>query len=184
MRTPLLLLATSLLLCACSSTPKPTHSYLLRSSNNMETRQLSTSETLSLGSLKVAEYIDQPGLVTEQADGTIHTARYNKWAEPLRLSLREFLCAEISVKVGYDVVDSRGKSSSDRKVDVVISQLHGDSEGNAVLSAEWTLKEGEKLKAFRFAETLPLEGSGYDALIDAQKKLLVALAGAVAQEAK
>lgn len=184
MRTPLLLLATSLLMCACSSTSKTTSSYLLRSSNNMETRQLSTVGTLSLGSLKVAEYIDQPGLVLEQADGTIHTARYNKWAEPLRLSLREFLCAEISAKVGYDVVDSRIQSAKQNQIHVSISQLHGDMHGNAVLSAEWTLDVGESAKTFRFAETVPLEGSGFDALVEAQEKLLVAFAGAIAQEVK
>ena len=184
MKIPLTLIAISLglLLSACSSKPKPTRSYLLRSSNSMETRELSVAEALSLRSLKVANYIDQPGLVLEQADGTIHTARNHIWAEPLRHSLRQFLCSEISAQAGYDVLDSN-QSSKDKQLDIMVTRLHGDAGGNAVLSAHWTISTGTRVRNFQFANTTPLEGTGYDALVAAQKKLLTDLAGAIAQAA-
>ena len=185
MKIPLILTVISLglLLSACSSTPKTTHSYLLRSSNNMETRELSVTGALSLRSLKVANYIDQPGLVLEQADGTIHTARNHQWAEPLRHSLRQFLCSEISAKAGYDVLDSN-QPSTGKQLDITITRLHGDADGNAVLSAHWTLSKETHSKAFQFAKTTPLEGTGYDALVTAQKKLLTDLAEAIARAAE
>lgn len=176
----LIVLSLGLLLSACSSTPKTTRSYLLRSSNSMETRELSVTEALSLRSLKVANYIDQPGLVLEQADGTIHTARKHQWAEPLRHSLRQFLCSEISAKAGYDVLDSN-HSSTGKQLDVTITRLHGDADGNAVLSAHWSIREGTHVRTFQFAKTASLDGTGYDALVAAQKKLLTDLAGAIAQ---
>lgn len=185
MKIPLTLIAISLglLLSACSSKPKTTRSYLLHSSNSMETRELSVTGALSLRSLKVANYIDQPGLVLEQADGTIHTARHHIWAEPLRHSLRQFLRSEISAKAGYDVLDSN-QSSTGKYVDVMITRLHGDADGNAVLSAHWTISKGTRVRTFQFAETTPLDGTGYDALVAAQKKLLTDLAGAIAQAAE
>ena len=182
MKIPPILIAISLglLLSACSSTPKTNRSYLLRSSNSMETRELSVTGTPSLRSLKVANYIDQPGLVLEQADGTIHTARNHQWAEPLRHSLCQFLCSEISAQAGYDVLDSN-QYSTGKQLDVTITRLHGDVDGNAVLSAHWTISKGKHSRAFQFAKTTPLEGTGYDALVAAQKKLLTELAGAIAQ---
>lgn len=167
----------------CSSTPKTTHSYLLRSPNSMETRELSVTETLSLGSIKVANYIDQPGLVLEQADGTIHTARNHKWAEPLSHSLRQFLRSEISAKAGYDVLDAK-PSSTGEQIDVMITRLHGDADGNAVLSAHWTISKGSDERSFQFAETAPLDGTGYDALVAAHTKLLTDLAEAIARAAE
>ena len=179
----LIVLSLGLLLSACSSTPKTTHSYLLRSSNSMETRELSATEALSLRSLKVANYIDQPGLVLEQADGTIHAARNHKWAEPLRHSLRQFLCSEISAKADYDAFDAK-QSSTGKQVDVMITRLHGDADGNAVLSAHWTIGKGTHVRTFQFAKTTPLDGTGYDALVTAQKNLLTDLAGAITKAAE
>ena len=181
MKIPLILIATSLglLFSACSSTPKTTRSYLLRSSNSMETRELSVTGTLSLRSLKVANYIDQPGLVLEQADGTIHTARHHTWAEPLRISLRQFLCSEISAKADYDVLDSN-QSLKGKQLDIMITRLHGDADGNAVLSAHWTISKGTHVRTFQFAKTTPLDGTGYDALVTAQTKLLTEFAEAIA----
>ena len=184
MRTSLIFVAASLLLSACSSTPQKTSTYLLRSSNGMETRELLDTEALSLRSVKVAGYIDQPGLVLEQADGTIHIARHHKWAEPLRQSLRQFLCAEISAKLGYNVIDSGKQLSRSKQLDVTITTFHGDADGNAVLAAYWTLSKGDAAKTFQFAEKTPLDGAGYGALVTAQKKLLTDLAGAIAQTAK
>ena len=184
MRTPLILITVILSLPACSSTPKTTSTYLLRSSNSMENRELSVTGALSLGSLKVAGYIDQPSLVLEQANGTIHMARHHKWAEPLRQSLRPFLCSELSANLGYDVLDSVKPSSTSKRLDVALTRLHGDANGNAVLSARWKLTKEESLKSFQFAKTIPLDGVGYDALVNAHKKLLTDLAGAIAQTAK
>ena len=149
----------------------------------METRELSVTETLSLGSIKVANYIDQPGLVLEQADGTIHTARNHKWAEPLSHSLRQFLRSEISAKAGYNVLDAK-PSSTGEQLDIMITRLHGDADGNAVLSAHWTISKGMHVRTFQFAKTIPLDGTGYDALVTAQKKLLTELAGAIANSGK
>ena len=51
------------LLSACASQPLPTTYYLLRSGQDLQSTALSTSTQYSLGSVEIAAYLDQPGLV-------------------------------------------------------------------------------------------------------------------------
>jgi len=168
-----------LLLVACSGNPASTTYYLLRSDVDLESRELQPSQHYGLGSFRIASYIDQPGLVLETRDHVIHQARSNRWAESLRDSLRLFFASEISAEVGEDVFFSRDLTGLTR-INITINQLHGKSDGNAVLVGYWELAppEGESTY-FQFAETRALVGDGYDALVDAERYLLSRMADSI-----
>lgn len=185
MRVPLLFVAAaSVLVSACSTTPPARHRYLLRSDSPIESRRVDRLDQYYLGELKVANYIDQPGLVLEVSDGRIHAARYHQWAEPLRISLREFLSSEIPVRPEVFSAGPTSDLAKASRIDVHISQLHGDSAGNAVLVAYWSLQSGNQSERFQFVHSLALQGTGYESLVAAKQQLLIHLAEAIANKLK
>jgi uncharacterized lipoprotein YmbA len=134
---------------------------------------------IALGNIRVADYIDQPGLVLASGDGKIHAARSYVWAEPLQVSLRRYLAIQISSGIGREVVPS-ANAASKIVVDVSIDELHGNGRGAAVLVAYWELVGGGATTSYRFSEQENLAGDGYDALVQAEQALLKRLAGAIA----
>lgn len=167
------------LLAACSSQPPQTASYLLRSESGATSGAQLADSGIALGTIRVASYIDQPGLVLATGDGKIHAARNNVWAEPLQISLRRYLATEISGGVGRDVAASAGATTRTR-IDVTVDQLHGDGRGAAVLVAYWEIVSDGASSAYRFSENQALAGDGYDALVAAEESLLRRLASAIA----
>lgn len=174
----LIALAISLLV-ACASAPPERSTYLLRSDKGVESRQLSFDSGVYLGGLTLADYIDQPGLVLDRGEGKIHAARYHQWAEPLRVSLRQYLSAEISAQLGRDVPAYKPAGKTDQRVDISIDQLHGDNDGRAVLQAYWSVSTKEGVETHQFFEREALDADGYNALLVAEKKLLQQLARAI-----
>jgi uncharacterized lipoprotein YmbA len=183
MKSPLICAAlASLLLSACSTQPISRSTYLLRPANTMQSGPLASPSDDYLADLVVASYIDQPGLVLEQSTGTLHTAKYHQWAEPLRVSLRDFLSIGIAAKLGRPLGTAPSPSGEGSRIEVRISQLHGDADGNAVLVAYWSLLSGKQRRDYQFAEIGALQGVGYEALVAAETQLLLQLAQAIASE--
>jgi len=183
MRTPLFFIAVaSLLVSACSTTPPTRHRYLLRSDSPIESGRVNRLDPYYLGELQVANYIDQPGLVLELSDGKMHAARYHQWAEPLQVSLREFLSREIPVRPNLPPALAADESVIASRIDIQISQLHGDAAGNAVLVAYWSLQAGNQYKEFQFVHSVALKGIGYTSLVAAEQQLLIHLAKAIASQ--
>ena len=173
-----------LLLAACSGTPVETRYYLLRTDSPQNSRDLEPSQDFSFGRVIIAAYIDQPGMVLETRAGEIRPARYHQWAEPMYQGIRNLLIIEVSQALGEDVFPARA-SVGDTIVDIRIDQLHGTSDGDALLVAYWWLRRnGEVLASYQFAETRDLRRDGYGALAKAEQTLLVELAGRIAASLK
>lgn len=165
-----------LALAACSSQPATNSSFLLRSDVQAQSRELKPSTEFVFGSLTVADYINNPGLVVETADGEVREARNHRWAEPLSTSIKSFLATEVSAELGEDILVQGGAETATR-IDVAIDQLHGNNSGEAVLLAYWQLSSAKGGKrAFQFAQTEALASDGYPALAAAEKRLLQRLA--------
>lgn len=176
----LLYLFAVALLAACSSQPQQPTTYLLRSDvATTPGQELAASDT-GLGNIRVATYIEQPGLVLATGDGRVHAARNHLWAEPLQVSLRRYLANEIAQASGRQVSETVVATTSTR-IDVTIDQLHGDGLGSALLVAYWEVEAGGEARRFQFAERQALANDGYDALVQAEESLLRQLAGAIAK---
>lgn len=173
-------LALALLLSACASTPPETSHYLLRSDEDIQSRVLQPSEKFALGTVTIAPYIDQPGLVLQTQNGDMRPARHHLWAEPLFEGARTYLRAEISRISGQDLAIAALKPNAS-VIDVRIDQMHGTHDGKAKLVAYWWLRQsGDLQAAHQFAQTRVLGSDGYAALAAAEKALLTALATEIA----
>lgn len=172
-------LIAAVLLAACSSQPPQIASYLLRSEVNSGAGTQLVNSGIALDTIRVARYIDQPGLVLAFENGTIHAARNHLWAEPLQVSLRRYLASQISSTSGRNIASS-ATSATLIRIDVTVDQLHGNGRGAAVLVAYWDLTSEDSYTSFRFSEQQALSGDGYDPLVQAQQALLQRLADAIA----
>lgn len=178
-----------LFIVGCSSSPVPSlKQYLLRADTPVEfTSQGSHQDLMAMvgiGTVTVASYIDGLGLVLETSNGEVHIARDHQWVEPLRLSLRSFLSSKISEELGQPIrAYSYGKIDLARRIDIRIDELHGTLNGDAKLVAYWVVIDPDKqlmLSENSFYDTEALSRDGYDALVEAQKKLLHRLASGIA----
>jgi uncharacterized lipoprotein YmbA len=188
MRTTLTLLM-ALLLAACAGKPSPTlNRYLLETDASNAFNDSDAIAAVSLGSVRVASYIDQPGIVLETADGTVTPARNHQWAQPLRESLREFLANEISAATGKPVRprtygETNWKAYTKQLVDVRLEKLHGTSTGDVTLTAYWAVIDpGARavISEHEFSTREPLGTDGYAALVTAAERALKELAQAIA----
>ena len=176
-----LIILVALLVSGCSSqTVETTNYYLLRSDVKMESGTESAS-SIVLGRVEVATYIDQPGLVLGNSGTQIHVARHHQWAEPLRVSLRRFLALEISSMLNAPVAVAGDKKNA-TTVNVTVDQLHGNSQGEAILIAFWEVITADgSSEMYRFSDSGRLTRDGYEALVVAEQALLQSLSQQIAQ---
>jgi uncharacterized lipoprotein YmbA len=173
-----LIFVLAVLLSACSTTAPERATYLLRSDKSPVSGEVLSESNVYLGGLTLANYISQQGIVLETAPGQIHEARFHQWAEPLSVSLRGFLGAEISAGLGQDIVLKESPGHTVR-LDVNIDQMHGTMDGAALLAAHWSIDDLNGSRRFRYVNTSVLKSDGYDALVSAQRQLLEQFALAI-----
>ena len=174
------LLLVVALLSGCAGQPIEPSYYLMRSKQDLQTRQLNPSQHFSMGNVIIAAYIDQPGLLMETHEGEIRAARHNLWAEPVYEAVRNQLLVDIAQAKGEDILPANlGKTAI--VLDIRIDQMHGTNKGTAKLVAYWWLRRGkEVLSAHMFAEEKALASDGYAALVAAEGTLLAQLAEKIA----
>lgn len=178
MKVASLLLVVLLTGCAGQSI-EPSY-YLMRSKQDIDSRQLNPSTDFSMGTVAIASYIDQPGLLIETTDGEIRAAQHHKWAEPVYEGVRNQLMVEIGQAKGEDILPANLGNTA-ITLDIRIDQLHGTRDGKARLVAYWWLRRGrEVLSAYQFAEEQTLAADGYPALVTAEEALLRQLAVKIA----
>ena len=135
--------------------------------------------------MQVASYIDQPGLVLELAEGMIHTAKQHQWAEPLRVSLREFLNVEISAANEEALAASPPGgccSGSYRRANQPAAWRCAGA-CRISLPAGVSVRQSSVM-SISLLRLRPLDGVGYEALVTAETKLLIQLSKAIARELK
>ncbi len=176
----LLVMSFAMLLPGCASQIIEPNYYLLRSSQDLSSSTLSTSKDFSLGTVEIAAYLDQPGLVMETADGQMRPASQNLWAEPVFDGIRSFLATEIAQANGAELLPAK-LTKNTTVVNIRIDQLHGTLNGKALIVAYWSLVRNDEVTALnRFSQSRDMDASGYSALVDAEKILLGELAQKIA----
>jgi uncharacterized lipoprotein YmbA len=174
-------IVSALLLVACAGSPPLQTQYLLRGGHAERTGRVEAPVHIALGSVTIAPYLDQSGIVVEVEAGQVSAARQHQWAEPLDVALRSYLRAELSAALGYDVSASRAdRPRWDYTVDVHVDRLHGTMAGTALLDAGYRITGGAEPVEYRFARSAPLPREGYAGVVEAEAGLARELAGAIA----
>ena len=172
------------LLSGCASQTIPPTYYLLRSDQNLPSSALSTSKQYSLGTVEIAAYLDQPGLVMATGNGEMRPASQNLWAEPIYDGVRNYLATEIAQANGEELLPTK-LTKNTTVINIKIDQLHGTPDGKAQIVAYWSLAlDGQVVALNRFSDSRALTTSGYAALVDAEKALLADLAKQIAASLK
>jgi hypothetical protein len=174
-----LLGASLVLLTGClggTALPEPAD-YLLRVPAGAVTAPRGTP-AFALGDVRVAAYLEQPGIVLAQDDGVVRAARYHRWAEPLDASVRLLVAELAGAALGSPVARSAARTGSGPVVvDLTVDTLHGTADGRARIDAHWRV--AGRPDAGRFTATEPLAEPGYPALVAAEYRLLERLAAAL-----
>jgi uncharacterized lipoprotein YmbA len=142
---------------------------------------------IGVGPVSLAEYIDRPNLVVAESENQLGIAESHRWAGDLSSSITRVTAANLGRRLKTGNIRSypwRGDEGIDSQITIDVRQLHGASDGYAVIEAGWRIYSlpDRKLKASRtFVDREPLGSDGYQSLVAAQSKLLSRLADNIAK---
>ncbi len=141
---------------------------------------------IGVGPVLLAEYIDRPNLVLQDAPNTLSVAEDHRWAGDLGAAIERVTASNLARRLDTGNVRTYPWQHDDeisQQVTLDIRQLHGGEDGYAVIEAGWRVYSlpDRKLKASRtFVAREELAADGYQALVAAQSRLLARLADDIA----
>ena len=141
---------------------------------------------IGVGPVSLAEYLDRPNLVVQQAPNQIAVAEDHRWAGDLGASVARVTAANLGRLLHTGNVRTYPWQRDDEiryQVTLDIRQLHSGEDGHAVIEAGWraySLPERTLRASRTFTDTEPLETDGYNASVAAQSRLLERLAENIA----
>ena len=159
---PVVLIITAL--WGCSSSTPVTRYYLLSSPNQPAAEESSCG--VKVGSVTVAPYLQRTHIVLQSGANKLAPAVQHRWSEPLEAGVRRLL----SRCLGSGV-------PSERKANVRIEHLHGNTNGTVVIQANWALSAQPPMATVeeQFSTSKPQLEAGYDALVSTQRQLVLQL---------
>ena len=100
-----------------------------------------------MGPIRIPEYLDRPQIVTAQGRNTYRLDEQHRWAERLDDNLSRVLVKNLETLVPARQVlantSDRGQPA-DFRVAVDILEFHMESDGQALLSAQWRIRKGSQ----------------------------------------
>lgn len=177
----LFLLLSAVLLAGCAQ-PNKTF-YVLTASGPVPS---GGGVGIGVGPVALAEYLDRPNLVTQQAPNQLGVAEDHRWAGDLTDNIARVVAADLGRILRTGNVRTypwQTDSEISYQVTLDIRQLHSEADGNAVIEAGWrayTLPDRRLKVSKTFTASEPLASDGYNASVAAQSRLLERLADNIA----
>lgn len=181
----------------CSSKPIPETQYFVLNPNTQAT-STAISKTLEndsknvvvIKSIKLAEFLDQPGIVLQTDAHQIEIAHYHRWGEPLTRGLHRYVLETLTTQLPQHSLLSSNEFSSDlihQKLDITVNQFNGTTDGSALLSGHWMLQQSDSKTSIvhePFSYQATLASSGYPELVNQLALLLGQLCNDIANSIK
>lgn len=177
----LLILLIASLLASCSQPNKSF--YMLTASGPVPS---GGGVGIGVGPVSLAEYIDRPNLVTQEAPNQLAVAEDHRWAGDLSAGISRVVAANLGrdLKSGNVRTYPWLRDEEIRyQVTLDVRQLHSESDGFAVIEAGWrvySLPERTLKASKTFTDREPLETDGYNASVAAQSRLIGRLSDTIA----
>ena len=179
-------------LAGCSRSPRVTF-YTLEPGAQVETVAAATAvPTVAVGPVTLPEVVDRPQLVVRVSANRVDILETHRWAEPLKSEIPRLIAENLGRLLGSSRVSSylqHAGADADYRVLVDIQRFES-SPGEAVtVEAVWSLRRaaGGAPKTGRSLVREPVEAKGYDPLVAAYGRALLAvsrdLARAIRDEA-
>jgi len=179
-----------MMLVSCAGNNSPSTFYMLRS---MESPQESLSAeagdksvSVLVGPISLPGYLDRNQMVTVAGKNEMALDEFNRWAESLRDGFYRVLLEDLSLLLKTPEVygyDRSGENSADYQVSIDVTRFDAASDGDAVLTAFWSLscKEGGTPGVMRKSVfRAPVSGTGFAGVVDAQNQTLTAFSREIA----
>lgn len=141
---------------------------------------------IGVGPITLAEYIDRPNLVVQQAPNELAVSEDHRWAGDLSASVGRVTAANLGRELRTGNVRTYPWLRDDEiryQVTLDIRQLHSEESGYAVIEAGWRvyLLPERRLKMSRtFVDREALTADGYSPMVAAQSRLLERMAQSIA----
>ena len=202
----LLGLAASIGLLSCAAVSDPTQYYALdRAAGSSSTADGAESRaspstppspvagtgsvTVGVGPVIIPGYLDRIQIVSRTAAGRVEISTFHRWAEPLGDGIARTLAEEIAARVPTERVVAfpwRGVVARTLQYQVVVAVVRFDGRpgGDITLDARWRIlgRDGNELAFRRSTVIETAAGSGYEPMVAAMTRALLALGQEIASE--
>ena len=179
---------------ACGSAPKLKTQYFVLTPNieapsdNKQNTSQDGKKFVALQPIKIAEYLDQPGIVLQTDNHKIEIAHYHRWGEPLKRNLHRYILETLTAQLPQHVFQNESNLSQttpDQYIEIVINQFNGTTGGSALLSGFWLINNTDTTTFKQsFSYHSPLSSSGYPELVNTLASLLDQLCKDIANSTK
>jgi uncharacterized lipoprotein YmbA len=149
--------------------------------------------SICVGPVLLAEYLDRKQICTREQGPEVTYAEYHRWAEPLNTGVVRVLVENLSQLLNtarIDVFPWKSPAPADYQVRIMLVRFNGESDGQAMLKARWSLEaEGQEKPVFDTMTSIveQAESGSYEDLVKAQsralEKLSFEIAAAIQREA-
>lgn len=164
-----------LTLLGCASAVSPPASYMLPSSTLelSAEQQFSAQLAVVVAPVRIANHLDNDGIVMQLNDIELYQAREHLWAESIGQQLQQQLQQRLSKALPNSQIVSKGQPSSSglavRELRLQVYRFQGQLNGDALAQGQWQLLDGNGtlLSQHNFSQTAPLADNGYPALVRA-----------------
>ena len=106
------------------------------------TQTTSDDFTLGLGPIKLPPYLDRPEIVTRAANNRIELSKEDRWGESVQNGFTTSLRRDLEAQAGTNrviIFPWYNTVHVDMQVAIDVYRFETDSQGNANLSAKWTI---------------------------------------------
>ncbi len=139
-----------LLLSGCIGATPPSKFYLLEtiSESGDKAPAVAQKTLVALGPVRIPRYVDRPQIVSASARNAYQLSELNRWAEALDDNISRVLAQNLSLLAPVETVlvnsSNRAKLAPIR-VSVNVLEFHVNPEGQAGLTAQWQILQGENI---------------------------------------
>ena len=169
----------------CGTSPKPDF-YHLEQDASTQLTGLERGLAIGIGPVNMAPYLDRPQIVTRSGNHRLEMSEFNRWSEPLKISVSRVIGVNLSNLMETNrvyLLPRRNKSIPlDYQVAIDIPRFDGQLGGDARLTARWSLyrTDGQALLTKVSIITEATEGEGFEHLVAAENLTLQKLSQEIA----
>lgn len=180
MKSGALLLAMTLLIGGCATTPQ-SQFYTLSEGSSVVSGQ-TYALSLALGPIDLPQYLDRPQIVSRGGDNRLTVDEFNRWGGALDEEIERVLVAQLGQRLGTARIyryPSRIVAGTDYRVALEIRSFDGTVGGKVHLDLDWSLiddRTADVIAVRRAEYTEASERADYGAYAASLSRLLARLA--------
>jgi uncharacterized lipoprotein YmbA len=143
---------------------------------------------VGVGPARVPDYVDRPQMVTQEKNGTLNIAQFDRWAEPLDSVILRLLDEDLAMMLpGANTVKFPWSVNNPVRyqVGLDIIQMDSDLAKNLTLIARWHIYDADNRQTVfskRSEVITPIAGHNYSGLSEALSAAIASLSSEMAEQ--